>query len=129
MEPEVTYQDFASRLRYRSIGSSYADERAWLLLYNHLTEEQRRQMVEYGSFDVVGDDGGGYRLFEAGSIARIGLHRDDKRQGDYFYCCGVIPADPYTGEREGVPLPYGDQVLAKKLLVESSIEEFVDRAY
>jgi hypothetical protein len=92
-----------------------AEERSWLLFKSKLTQEQLETLAAAHWILVRGSRGGWYRISCVGS--RTGnVHRHSGSDGKLIamYCGGP------TGN-----LPYGDFVLAQKLLLEADEEAFL----
>jgi hypothetical protein len=87
-----------------------AERRAEALLWNWLSPRQREQYRLHGWFDVVTSDGNRYRI-RLGRVVQLGASRS-------AYC---IEAPPWV--------PAADQLLAKKLLLETDERRFLATAH
>lgn len=106
---------------------SPATEKAEELLLLCLNDHQKETYEEWGYFDVTGNAGGSYRIHNWYRSYNV---FDLLSRAPYDACYGLAYYDAYCAmPMQGSKLfPFGDQLLAQKLMIETDEKGFLSKA-
>lgn len=121
---------FVTRLREHGyhLPRPEAELRGAGLLYDHLNPDQRTMLLSKNYLTFTGESDHHYVLQIGSGIEEI---QDVRYPNSYMrpFCC-LVPAYDLEGAfQPGERMPIAVRILAKKMLAESSREEFQQRAY
>lgn len=129
-EAGAAYRDAVQRLQ------RCCEARARQVLDSILTDEQRASLATHGYIDVVGSNGGKYRVHAMSVISNVvrtddgegvtSVCRTHHRSGD-VYC--AAPGAPFGAPFGGGVLPLADAIAGQVLCLRYDEQHFLDSAY